>query len=221
MKKIILFFIICTSLFSSGIGDMEVNVTIIPTNKTKKYNLKDKLILDAGTYNSLEENIFEHHLATVVVKMSPKKNVAKEKKRTTESYCILDSEFNVPYKLNYLFNGELSGEIALANLKNYYNGANSNMILREKNFKKISIQLSKTDEKDEYYTFSAYPDECIEQNGTNIVSYLEYSFELYLDILSVSKGTIIGKDVLVKEEDIETAIGSIDDVIKNQFLRMQ
>lgn len=222
LKKIIFLLVsIWTSSFS--IGDLEVNVVIHPVNKTKKYILNDRTILDSGVINSeiLKVNeLKDQKIATISVIMKTLKPSASENVKNTQ-YCILDGEFNSLYKLKKIENNSLEREIPINNFRNYFNGENVILTLYEKNFRLKQMELINSDPNDDDYIFSAYPNECKEIGGVNIVTYLEYEFDLVLDIKGAQNGSLVGNDIIVQEQGIESAVGSAADLVKRQFLLMQ
>lgn len=225
INKVIIIYLICLlkvfSSTTSGVGDLDIKVSVIPENKTKKYYVDNKLVLDSGVYNSAESDIYDQKIATITVKMQAKQGSNDD----TENHdvCTLDSEFNLIYNFNMLKDESLSRITSLTEIKNYNKASEVEIQLKEKNFKIIRIDIENKNEIDNEFIFSAYPILCKNLNNsfTNIVSYLEYSFELFLDIRGINNGMIVGGNILIDNDKIESAIGSAEDLVKRHFVDMQ
>lgn len=229
IKLIIYFLLLNVSCFSivrigDGIGDMDIEVSVIAENKTKKYYIGENLVLDSGIYNPETRSVPEQKIATILVIMQAKKSQTEDVTSNTANGCIIDSEFSIPYNLNKLLTNELEAEILLSDVKNYYNGENLSFTLKEKNFKRNKIEITNGVLGDDSFTFTAYPNECSSAQpviGTNLVSRLEYQFEIWLSIDEIRNGAIIGSEILVKRDLTEMAIGTVEDLIKGHFTKMQ
>lgn len=207
--KLLLQIIILISLtnVSYGKGALDINVTIQPVGTTKKYNHGNSLLLDAGVMNAQSAS-GELLLANVTVTM-----VTKDTTDGTSEAPGIEGDFSLPFKLSLL---EMDRNIKLYNLVKYKNGNEADMTL---NMKKITIldkQIFPSTVTGDTYLFIANQQEADQAAGKNAIALksLTYSFELWLNITGANVGDIIRKDVQAKDP---TAIGNIQDIIKEQF----
>lgn len=213
LKKIFIYMIILSSL-TVGVyakGTLKVTTTIIPEGKTKKYNYKETLLLDAGVMNS-NSDINKIKIATIVVDMRTEKSGDDDGQPAG-----ITGDFNLPFKLKNL---EKLGKqkLAASNLKKYKNGNSAIMDIYTENIKILDKKISNEKLEDDNYLFIAYPEEV--PNINNKVERLKYSFDLILEVSGVKTGDIIRKDIEVKSNE-DAAIGRIKDIIKDQFLELQ
>lgn len=227
-KYIISFLFLTLNLFSAefslGIGDIDIHVSVVPENRVKKYDVDNKLVLDTGIYNSNSKSLEERKIATIYVKMKTKPTEDINSEDIGSAVCILEGDFSVPFRLRMLETQDLNGEIPMNNIKDYFKGEGADLILREKNFKISNRNILKEDPNEEKYRFSAYPIECSNIDSDlakNIVSNLEYQFELWLEVKNIQSGAIVRKDISIEDEIQSSVVGSAEDLVKRHFTKMQ
>lgn len=220
----LLFFLIKFYLMSEsgGIGDLNIEVIVTPVGKVKKYDIDDKVVLDAGIINSSSRISIKEKIATVLVKMRTQQKNNEDIGIGNSYGCIIEGEFSPTYDLSMFEKNSLTSEVYLSELKKYYKGNEVNLKLIENNFKILMKEVKNEDLKENEYSFSAYPEECYENTKSkNILKYLEYSFDLELEVNNIESGTIVGSDVLINNDLIDAAVGSAQDLVKGHFLKMQ
>lgn len=226
MRNIRLIFIYCVVYFISfaeGIGDLDITISLIPEIPTKKYSINNSILLDTGDINS--ENLgnkIEKKIATVLVKMNTKKS--GEAKGIVD-YCVIDGgDFTEHYKIKELKN--LNGtEIRTNDLKIYHGNKNVILKLYQKNFNYKLITDAEIEPKDGKYVFSAYPKECIEKSSGekgSVIQNLEYSFDIYVEIIGARAKDIVRTEVSVKnDQGNEEAVGALKDLVREQFNKIR
>lgn len=228
--KICIFFIFGVVAFTQdtsvgqGIGDLDINISMTPAPKVKKYPIKDTILLDTGTQNTGDlKNSFigRQKIADVVVTMQTRKS----NNNNSKQYCIIDGDFNGLYKIKNIENFGKK-EIETNAIHKYKETGNLNIKLYQENFKlsKSSVILEE-DLSKPTYTFVAYPEECekiSEEKPKNLIVRLIYSFEIWMEISGANVGDKVRIDVAVDNQTgTNEAVGAIKDLVKDHFRSIQ